>query len=107
MAITRIPTIWQRQETVAPGYERPSNAPTILGVVGAMMALSTMSVLLRVYVRGLMIKNFGWDDGTIVLAFVSLSHFPLYVCPLPSIKETDSSTSDCRRRFDGVSCFRD
>ncbi|KAK6214457.1 hypothetical protein LQW54_004364 [Pestalotiopsis sp. IQ-011] len=36
-----------------------------------MMALSTICVVLRIYVRGVMIKTFGLDDAVMVLAFLA------------------------------------
>lgn len=90
MAITQPSqeTIWPRQQdnSTGPvvmgggprmGGEVPSNAPTINGVVGAMMALSTICVVLRIYVRGVMIKTFGLDDAVMVLAFVRVLAAPL------------------------------
>lgn len=70
MAVIKTQEIWPRQ-AAGTADDVPSNAPTIIGVVGAMMGLSTISVMLRIYVRGVMIKTFGIDDGVIVLAFVS------------------------------------
>lgn len=61
---------------VVEGGEKASNAPTINGVVGAMMALSTICVMLRIYVRGVMIKTFGVDDAVMVLAFVCSARVP-------------------------------
>ncbi|KAF2997257.1 hypothetical protein E8E14_001573 [Neopestalotiopsis sp. 37M] len=79
MAATQHQTIWPRQQdnstlfgpVVVEGGEKASNAPTINGVVGAMMALSTICVMLRIYVRGVMIKTFGLDDAVMVLAFLA------------------------------------
>lgn len=68
MTVVPLLTVWPRQDDAAD--DRPSNAPAILGAVGAMMGLSTACTLLRIYVRGIMIKTFGMDDGVIVLAWV-------------------------------------
>ncbi|KAH6659727.1 hypothetical protein BKA67DRAFT_545547 [Truncatella angustata] len=70
MAVIQMQTIWSRQETVA-AVDKPSNAPTILAVVGTMMGLSTLCTLLRVYVRGFMIKHFGLDDVVMVFAWLA------------------------------------
>ncbi|KAL3459490.1 hypothetical protein BJX64DRAFT_301233 [Aspergillus heterothallicus] len=39
-------------------------------VAAVFMSLATVAVLLRCYVRGLLIKAFGWDDATMVVAMV-------------------------------------
>ena len=45
--------------------------PVSLIVVGALMlVLSATALSLRVYVRGFLIKSFGWDDRLLVVAFV-------------------------------------
>jgi hypothetical protein len=36
------------------------------------VSLAFVTVALRVYVRTCLVKAFGWDDGLMVLAFVSL-----------------------------------
>ncbi|KAM0810935.1 hypothetical protein AB5N19_11288 [Seiridium cardinale] len=72
MTVIQVQTIWPRQDSGSTaGGNKPSNVPTILGVVGTMMGLSTICVFLRIYVRGVMIKIFGLDDGVIVLAFLA------------------------------------
>ncbi|KAK6085761.1 hypothetical protein SCUP234_02668 [Seiridium cupressi] len=72
MTVVQVQTIWPRQDSGSTaGGDKPSNVPTILGVVGTMMGLSTICVFLRIYVRGVMIKMFGLDDGVIVLAFLA------------------------------------
>ncbi|KAK6080981.1 hypothetical protein SCUP515_03123 [Seiridium cupressi] len=72
MTVVQVQTIWPRQDSGSTaGGDKPSNVPTILGIVGTMMGLSTICVFLRIYVRGVMIKMFGLDDGVIVLAFLA------------------------------------
>jgi len=43
----------------------------LVGVTAALLIVSTVSVGLRSYVRGFITKTFGWDDGTMVAAWVS------------------------------------
>jgi hypothetical protein len=40
-------------------------------VAGLFMSLATVAVMLRCYVRGWIVKAFGWDDGSMVMAMVS------------------------------------
>jgi hypothetical protein len=42
----------------------------VRGVAAAFLALSTIAVLLRCYVRLRIVKAFGWDDGIMILAMV-------------------------------------
>jgi hypothetical protein len=39
------------------------------------MPIATIAVMLRCYVRGWVVKAFGWDDGAMVFAAVSPSLF--------------------------------
>ncbi|GAB7345219.1 hypothetical protein MBLNU457_3594t1 [Dothideomycetes sp. NU457] len=41
----------------------------LIGVTAALLAVSTVSVGLRSYVRGYITKTFGWDDATMVAAW--------------------------------------
>jgi len=43
----------------------------LVGVTAALLIVSTVSVGLRSYVRGFITKTFGWDDATMVGAYVS------------------------------------
>lgn len=40
-------------------------------VAAVFMCVACVSVMLRCYVRGWIVKAFGWDDGSIVIATVS------------------------------------
>jgi len=42
----------------------------MIGVASAFIALSWLAVSLRVYVRGVMIRSFGWDDWLMLVALV-------------------------------------
>jgi len=42
----------------------------MIGVASATAALSWIAVSLRVYVRGIMIRSFGWDDWLMLVALV-------------------------------------
>ena len=44
--------------------------PQLLAVYGLFTALTTITVALRVYCRGVLGKNFGWDDGLTIIAWV-------------------------------------
>jgi hypothetical protein len=39
-------------------------------VAAVFLPIATIAVLLRVYVRGWIVKSFGWDDGAMVVALV-------------------------------------
>jgi predicted signal transduction protein with EAL and GGDEF domain len=39
-------------------------------VAGLFMSIATVAVMLRCYVRGWIVKAFGWDDGSMVIAMV-------------------------------------
>jgi hypothetical protein len=45
---------------------------SIIGVTAGFLALSLVAVCLRCYVRLRIVKAFGWDDGIMVGAMVSL-----------------------------------
>lgn len=40
-------------------------------VAAVFMCVACVSVMLRCYVRGWIVKAFGWDDGSMVIATVS------------------------------------
>lgn len=42
----------------------------LIAVTAALLAVSTVAVALRVYVRAKINRSFGWDDGTMVAAWV-------------------------------------
>lgn len=39
-------------------------------VAGLFMSIAAVAVILRCYVRGFLVKAFGWDDGAMVMAMV-------------------------------------
>jgi hypothetical protein len=45
---------------------------TLFSATVAVLSLAWFSVILRVYVRSAMMKSFGWDDWTIMLAIVGV-----------------------------------
>lgn len=54
-------------------YINESHANRIVGVVGAFYFLALIFVSLRIYVRVLMIRDFGVDDGLIIIVAVSIA----------------------------------
>ncbi|KAF2829246.1 hypothetical protein CC86DRAFT_464898 [Ophiobolus disseminans] len=52
----------------SPEYMAENIAPQLLAVEGSLFALSMTAVLLRLYVRGFMLKTFGWDDWMMVVS---------------------------------------
>lgn len=57
--------------------EVDTNAASILGITGTLMALSFIVVALRCYVRLAMLKSFSVDDAVMLGALVSsLTHSP-------------------------------
>jgi hypothetical protein len=48
--------------------------PQVNGVVGLFLALSTVSIILRCYCRALIVKSFGVDDWSAVVAWVCFSY---------------------------------
>ncbi|KAH8646667.1 hypothetical protein BX600DRAFT_154369 [Xylariales sp. PMI_506] len=63
------PRLSARQQTT--GDETVgSNGPAILAVTGTLMGLSFVVVLLRCYIRLVMLKSFSIDDGVIVVALI-------------------------------------
>lgn len=43
----------------------------MLAISAVFLALSAVTVILRVYVRGWMIRSFGWDDWLMMVTWVS------------------------------------
>ena len=56
--------------TYSAEYVNESNAGRIVGLVGAFHFLALAFVSLRVYVRAVMVRAFGVDDGLVVAAVV-------------------------------------
>lgn len=50
--------------------DEESRALAVKTVAAVFMSIATISVMLRCYVRGWLVKAFGWDDGSMVLAAV-------------------------------------
>jgi hypothetical protein len=57
-------------------YIQASRAPLLQGVMWTMAIVPLVFVLMRLYVRVVMKRVFGWDDFIIIVATVS---FPLFV----------------------------
>lgn len=55
--------------------------PQVVGVAGFFLALSTITVMLRCYCRVLVVKNFGIDDWSALIAWVMTSflHMELWM----------------------------
>ena len=54
-----------------PNYINPENQGPGIAISGiTFMSLATILVMLRVYVRGWLIRSFGWDDAWMVAALV-------------------------------------
>jgi hypothetical protein len=55
------------------GYGGPdiNRGPMILASTGVVTAFAFIAVVLRMYVRAVIIKSVGWDDKIIVMAMVS------------------------------------
>lgn len=56
---------------MAPRSDSSSLSPFIYTINGLLTFITTAVVLLRLYVRGYMIKALGWDDFLAVIALVS------------------------------------
>lgn len=52
----------------SPEYMAENIAPQLMAVEGPLFALSMTAVLMRFYVRGVMLKTFGWDDAMMAIA---------------------------------------
>ncbi|KAB5586199.1 hypothetical protein GE09DRAFT_56926 [Coniochaeta sp. 2T2.1] len=44
--------------------------PQVAGVAGFFLALSTITIILRCYCRAIVVKNFGLDDWSALIAWV-------------------------------------
>lgn len=55
------------------GYGGPdiNHGPKLLAATGVVTAFAFIAVVLRMYVKAVMIKSVGWDDKFIVMAMVS------------------------------------
>jgi hypothetical protein len=52
-----------------PAYIAYTNAPTLLTQTGTLFGATALVVILRCYARGFLVRSFGKDDWTILLAF--------------------------------------
>jgi len=48
---------------------------TLIAVSATLLALTTVSLALRLYVRTFLIRALGWDDALLILAYVSMLQF--------------------------------
>jgi len=46
-------------------------------VAALFVSIACVAVILRCYVRGWVVKAFGWDDGAMVVAMVASPFWPL------------------------------
>jgi hypothetical protein len=53
--------------------DEDQRALAVQTVAAVFMPIATIAVMLRCYVRGWIVKGFGWDDGAMVFAAVSSS----------------------------------
>lgn len=68
----RIPPASVEASWPTPNYVNPeTRGPLLLRVESTLLVLSVIVVSLRAYVRGRMIRNFGWDDWFIFMAMVN------------------------------------
>ena len=49
----------------------------VRAVAAAFMSVAVVTVILRCYVRGWLVKAFGWDDGAMVVALVRAGRLQL------------------------------
>lgn len=50
--------------------DEDSRALAVKSVAAVFLSVACVSVMLRCYVRGWVVKAFGWDDGSMVVATV-------------------------------------
>lgn len=72
-------------EELEAGHLDGSRNKAILIVTSVFLAISLFTVMLRCFVRTQVVRAWGWDDGTMVIAMVSQ--------PAPSTTRTPSNTS--------------
>jgi hypothetical protein len=53
-----------------PEYAAQDHRATVKGVMWLVSIVPTMIVVVRIYVRVVLRKTFGWDDGVIIAATV-------------------------------------
>lgn len=52
--------------------DEDQRALAVKTVAAVFLSVACVSVILRCYVRGWVVKGFGWDDGSMILAMVGL-----------------------------------
>lgn len=57
---------------------RHGNGQSVFDLNVALMVITSILMILRLYVRGIMARNLGWDDGLAVVAWVNTC------CSIPS-----------------------
>ncbi|KAI1609133.1 phosphatidylserine decarboxylase [Exophiala viscosa] len=60
----------EQQSTSTTQYKHNSNASNLLAIHGTFCGIAVLSVVLRLYVKGVMLKSMGSDDYTIIAAAV-------------------------------------
>jgi hypothetical protein len=58
-----------------------NNAPALMAQAGSVFAICFVTVVLRFYVRAMILRSFGADDWTMLLAFV-ITHVLTHRCQL-------------------------
>jgi hypothetical protein len=74
--------------------QRPDRSEGVKAVAAVFMSVATVAVFLRVYCRLKLVKNFGWDDGLMVMAMVGPAFFLTATC---FAKGITSSVISCFR----------
>lgn len=64
------------EANLPPSYLDESRAPTVQGVMWTMAIVPLVFVLMRLYVRVVLRRVFGWDDFIIIIAVVSIGLNP-------------------------------
>ena len=71
-------------EDLAHDLEQVANShvpvDTLFWVSGTALALAWIAVSLRVYVRAVLIRAFGWDDWLMLITLVILASLRILVC---------------------------
>ena len=56
---------------IPPGIDPTESKKTLIyAVISGMLGVAFVSLCLRLYTRAVLIKQFGWDDGAAIFAFV-------------------------------------
>lgn len=75
---------------LSPSYLAESRSSTVKGVMWVMAIVPLAFVLMRLYVRVLLRRVFGWDDFIIIIAIVSISdirHFFMHKLTSPLLRQ--------------------